>query len=233
MYYWKQLAWDIGLHWGDHNPNPRNLDWYGKEAVRLENDELHLTVLHKPQTFSDGSTKPYCVGYLSSIDTVHRGHLKVEYTLPVGRHLWPAIWLFSPVSWPPEIDIMEGWPNTRGNYRKLFKNKIFPTVHFVAADGRHRWQTFHDGIFNGTRAARQPLDGRCTCELLWHGDSMEFRYNGHRVGLLTDRDILKRLDQPMNVILNLAVGYDFTAADYTDYRHFGREFIIHDLTYEQ
>lgn len=232
------MAWEVGMRWGDHHPDPEHPDWYGADSIWLENDELHLTVRHLPRYFDDiKKMRNFCSGCVSGIDHVHRGYYKFEYTLPVGRNLWPAIWMYSAKRWPPEIDITEGWTSSgllckhRRDYRRMFKNNIHPTVHYTVA-GEYKQLAFHDGLLKGTSINKQSLSPRCTCELFWEKDSIEFRYNGQHVGLLTDEVILKALDEPMTIILDLALQSNFSMDDLQDYQANGREFVIHDIIYE-
>ena len=37
--------------------------------------------------------------------------------LPYGDNLWPAFWMWSWDSWPPEIDIFEGYTNNKTTER--------------------------------------------------------------------------------------------------------------------
>lgn len=240
MFYWKNMSWEIGMRWGDHHPDPVNKDWYGEKSVSIVDNEIHLNILKLPKYFDDiNSVRQFCSGCVSSIGQVHYGRYHFEYTLPLGRHICPAIWLYSAKHWPPEIDIMEGWTGNkticgrvRRDYRGAipWKNEIFPSLHY-SEGGVAKCLTLHDGLLHGTMACKQPTEGRCTCDMTWSKDKIEIMYDGRLVVKYTDKKIMSLVDEPMTIILDLFCGHDFSMADYDDYQMYGREFIIHDLSY--
>ena len=237
MIYWKNMMWEVGMRWGNHHPDTRNKDWYGEEAVSIVDDELQLNILHRPRRFDVG-VREFCSGCLSSIDHVHHGLYNFEYTLPMGRNLWPAIWLCSANLWPPEIDIMEGWTGAkffgkvRRDYRRLpWKNNIFPSLHYTDG-GKVKCLSLHDGLLKGTMACRQPMGERCTCDMIWNKDGIEIFYNKHLVARYSGKKVLALLDEPMTIILDLFCGYNYTLEDQKDYNRNGQAFIIHDFNYQ-
>lgn len=238
---WSGFTWEVAMQWGDHHPADGHQEWYGPESVNLVNGDLRLDVLNQPRYFADiDAYRQYNVGCVHSREAIYKGYLMARYVLPVGRHLWPAIWLYAMDSWPPEIDIVEGWTgksrllkNRRDYLRIPFKNNIYPSLHYTdEGSDKHLEKALHDGWLKGTMAYKQPLDGECSCELLWYDEYLAVRYNGHTVAYVTDKKMLSRLDKPMMVVLDLSVNYSFTEKDYQDYALNGRPFTIKEIKYE-
>lgn len=236
MIQWNTYWWEIGMPWGDHHPDPVNRDWYGRDAVKTDAaGRLNLDILYKPCYFDDiRASRLYCSGCISSTATFGKGYYRFEYRLPLGRNIWPAIWLCGVESWPPEIDIMEGWTGScRRDYRRClpWKNNIFPTVHYKEGYD-NKVLSLHDGLFAGTLACRQPFYDRCVCELVWADEMIAFWYNNRCVATVTDPNILAALDHPMHVIIDLFCGHDFDLEDFKDYQDNGRKFTIYNFTYQ-
>ncbi len=60
-------------------------------------------------TVIDGMTFPYAVGFLdnSKVFDQQYGYFEIRCKIPSSVSTWPAFWLVSRHSWPPEIDIFE------------------------------------------------------------------------------------------------------------------------------
>jgi beta-glucanase (GH16 family) len=74
---------------------------------------------------------PYTIGWLENpwvMDQLY-GYFEIRCKLPEGKGMWPAFWLVSRHSWPPEVDIFEIY--TSHNARVIESN-----IHYLA-DNRH------------------------------------------------------------------------------------------------
>ncbi len=95
-------------------PSPRNneLQWYKPDDVYIEDGNLVLRSQERDFTYtSEGQerTLNYTSGSVTTLGKFHMlyGKAEVRAKLPTGRGIWPAIWLNSANSWPPEFDILE------------------------------------------------------------------------------------------------------------------------------
>ncbi len=119
--------------------------------------------------------------------TQEYGYFEVRAKLPTGQGLWPAFWLVPATgAWPPEIDIFE----------QLGKDPttIYQTAHTVET-GKHTYNTLGTQVDNP--------DQFHTYGLLWDKDSLVWTIDG----VETNREATPAdLNQPMYMVLNLAVG---------------------------
>lgn len=242
IFEWKGYGWMNGQPWGVAHPSKKRL-WYSNENLAKvdENGSLVLGVNNNAKYF-DGEVnhiKPYGCGYISTIERFRFGHFEFEYFLPIGIHLWPAIWLSGWDSWPPEIDIVEGWSGegfffrNRPNYKKfLGLNRIHPGVFYGRKGDKALGKGFGNfGTNNLTYQWYQKLGKKNKCDLFWYPDSIEVYYNGHIVMDIKDENLLSGLRSDMYVCLDCAVSGLFTDTDYEHYKKNGTPFIITDFKY--
>jgi hypothetical protein len=115
------------------------------------------------------------------------GWFETRVRLPVGRGLWPAVWLLPKrEAWPPEIDVFEASGSRPGE-------AIF-TVH--EADGRR-------GASSGwTRLPPSDPDGFVSFACHWTARRIAFHCQGRLMFEHHDHG----LHEPMYLLANLAVG---------------------------
>jgi hypothetical protein len=233
--------WRIGRHWGV--VHPEHNCWNDDISVKIEDNRLYLGIDYDPVTFADYGRKEYSVGYVSSIDTIKYGHLKVEYILPIGRNLWPAIWLTDARTWPPEIDIMEAWSNhyfckaltpkapARTYRRNPFANSIFPSLHLGSTPSEHVNKSYTK--LGGSPSCYIDVMNTNTCDLWWADKRIVVEYNGHKMMDVKDSSILEHFNHSMGmeIHLNNYITNGFTHTDLVDLDR--NNFIIQNLIYEQ
>ena len=216
--------------------------WYADaNEAKIVDGSLSLTVNNNKKYFGGDidQVKPNGCGYISTFEDFKYGHFEFSYILPIGIHLWPAIWLSGFDSWPPEIDIVEGWSGegcftrNKPNYKKIIGfNSIHPGVFY----GREGENVLHKGYGNfGTKNLTyqwfQPLRKVNKCDLYWYPDYVSVYYNNHLVMSITDKKILDGLNGRMYVCIDCAVSELFTNTDYKHYKKNGTPFIITDFKY--
>lgn len=229
--------WRVGRSWGLAHPD--DICYNDPCSIADINGRVYLGVDYKPTDIPlPGYINPYepdmgnlkhydwSVGYISTLDTIKYGYLRVDFHLPIGNHLWPAIWLTDGKTWPPEIDIMEAWSGyykwpifKPRNMDKIYKNtpftnRIFPTIH-TGTTADERDCKSYDSLCNTWVSIIKPTKIN-TCELIWTPDRILIYYNGHKVVDETDPRILKYFNnsEGMEIHLNNYVTNDFTKADY-------------------
>ena len=228
------LHWRVGRPWGVAHPKDKCYADAGEVDVR--GNIMRLGIGLKPQTFH-GRCYPWAVGYVSSVERFKYGTFLFQFKLPLGGHLWPALWLSDAELWPPEIDVVEGWSglsamarHTRHCYRRgPGLNRIFPGVHYGTKEN-------HMG-YSGGLPRRSTLwyalstEGMNTATLLWMPDRVQVWYNGIEVMDLRDEEVLSWLRDStgMNIHLNNYVHLDFSYDDYIDLRR--RDLTVYDVKY--
>ena len=198
-------VWEPAYPWGARsNTDNRELQYYvdpraGKEADALkEVNPFHIKtgILSISATRAEGSQTAYTHGlpYLSGMLNTSKsfalryGYIEMRARLPKGTGLWPALWLL-PVSggWPPEIDVMEEIGNRTDRY--------YGSVHSNRGGSRYETVIPIDTVdlsrhFN-------------TFGLKWDSLTIDWYFNGLKVATApTPPD----LNQPMYVLINLAIG---------------------------
>ncbi len=136
----------------------------------------------------------YVSGLITSRDSFAQryGYFEVRARLPAGRGLWPAVWLLpSAGGWPPELDLLE---QTGGE-------TIYQTAH-TAASGRPSELDF-------TTRVRGAASGLHTYGVLWTPERLVWFVDRRQTAAAaTPAD----MDQPMYLLINLAVGGDFAGS---------------------
>lgn len=247
---WKGHDWMNGQPWGEAHPNPNIICYADKNESILNSDGSITLDINNKEKYFDGEvnhTKKFGCGWLSTTDTFLFGKFHFEYKLPKGIHLWPAIWLSGRYSWPPEIDIVEGWSGegvickNKPNYQRLpFFNKIHPGIVYFRINEDVYGKSYGSlGLKNATYSCYQKLNDWNSCNLIWEKDLIDVYYNGHRVMHITENDtdngiyMLDFMRKEMYVCLDSAVLSSFTQDDYKQYKEEGSPFIIREFTYEQ
>lgn len=217
---WMGYEWMCSPKWGTTHPDNKNT-WYSRDAVNVINNELHLTVHRLPKNIKDDphyvdefgafdSTKPYKpygIGLVRTTGEFGYGTYEIECMLPEGCNLWPSFWFSGDNSWPPEIDVFEGYTSNIGSYRSnLIMYRVEPNVHYSdRRTGEHK-----------QIGAKKVLSliikkGKTNkFKMVWKPDSISIYYNGIRVRKVTNDDILYQFrENKMHPILNLMVNESF------------------------
>jgi beta-glucanase (GH16 family) len=118
------------------------------------------------------------------------GTFEARIRYPAGDGLWPAFWLNPQGSWPPEIDILEAYPNTT---RVPGPDQLFSTLHYPPANQMHRIEW---------TAPKSLADAFHVFRLVWKPGSLTFSVDGITTGTITS-DVP---NTPMYPVLDLSVG---------------------------
>ena len=126
------------------------------------------------------------------------GYFEARIRYDAGNGLWPAFWM-NPADggWPPEIDIMEAYPNLTA---WPGVTRTYATLHYSAQN------LSHEVI---TDAGVSLAGGWHRYGMEWQAGSLAFYLDGVRVGSIT-QDVPA---EPFYIILNLAVGNWSAMAD--------------------
>jgi beta-glucanase (GH16 family) len=116
-----------------------------------------------------------------------------------GNGLWPAFWL-DPAngSWPPEIDILEAYPNTGGVWPG--PDRVYSTLHYGSSNLQH--SIIGDFGYDMTTAFH-------LYKMDWTPGKLVFSVDGSVIGIVT----ANVPSTPMYLILDLAVGNWSARAD--------------------
>jgi hypothetical protein len=240
------INWRIGRNWGIAHPDHTcwcsgDMVFTRHDAVNSSYDAARLGIGKEYREFYS-QTYPWKVGYISSVDTFKYGAFTFFFILPRGRHLWPAIWLTDGKTWPPEIDIVEGWTNDKSEkhpYRKyshdIFPicctNKIFPGLVTGNCLENKGGKSYYN-LFHGTNSKYMDTDlGINSCMLEWNPNKIAVWYNGHKVMEETNPDMLRWFNESdgMEIHLDNYVMNEFSFKDFDRLKEDEKYLIIEGL----
>ena len=211
---WSGYEWILKERWGDMHPD-KPICWYDPKCVRVDGDYLFLGVSKNAKEFN-GNTVNFGIGLVSCTERFGYGEYSIDAKLPTGRNLWPAFWMWSWDSWPPEIDVFEGYTGrfdylkfrilrilgfwnvqTNVHYRDEFANRM--------TGGRTHWFGF-----------KNPSKNFINYKVEWNKGYIKFYYNNRMVRNVTDPRILESLwGHSMNVVINNSIKDGFTEDNLT------------------
>ncbi|MGD9636040.1 MAG: glycoside hydrolase family 97 catalytic domain-containing protein [Pirellulales bacterium] len=190
---WQRIATD--------KPTNNSLQAYLKEQVSVDDGKLVLLSEDKPA----GKLK-YRSGQVKSKQSWLRGRFEVRAKIPGTRGMWPAIWLLPDGPWPSEgeIDIMEN----RGNQPTITSSAF----HWGAvAPFKHDFFTAEQQTSIAGKPVHYP-DGFHTFAVEWLPDQLRFYVDDVYHTIFYNDEcgyVLPKLDAPMRLVINTAIGGDF------------------------
>ena len=201
---WSGHEWITQERWGDLHPE-KPYCWYDPHAVSIDTDGyLHLKTRYNPKWFNDkGIWSNTGVGLVSSTTQFKWGTFEIEAKLPRGLNLWPAFWMWSWDTWPPEIDVFEGYSDKNPNYLDLSNllkiRKVESNIHWreegnktKTLGARRHWMGFGD-----------PTKKFIKYKMIWLPESISIYYNSRLVRRVKDLKILEQLNATtLNVVIN-------------------------------
>lgn len=205
---WSGYQWITQERWGQVHEEKSHW-WYDASCVEIDaQHNLHLRTKFNPKTFNNGAVvSTIGCGLVSCTTKFGHGRFYLKAKLPKGPNLWPAFWMWSWDTWPPEIDVFEAYSNSRGSYLKprllnpLGFWNVQTNVHYTKdgrnkmAKGKTHWFGFQD-----------PSEHFITYMVDWTPESVKFYYDDRLVRVIDDPLIMSQLNQTkMNVIINNGV----------------------------
>jgi beta-glucanase (GH16 family) len=108
-----------GQSYGYYHPG-FSYQWYDKKARKLTKQGLELGITDN--VYKDGSLEiGRGIGLACSKYNLSYGLYEWSIVPPKGKELWWAVWLTNAITWPPEIDVIEGYTNNKGKHNGQFE----------------------------------------------------------------------------------------------------------------
>jgi beta-glucanase (GH16 family) len=183
--------WTNYMWWGQNYHPADKHQWYDINRCKIVNGILNMNIENDPKTFEDG-TFEYAVGNLNNSHVFEQkyGYFEIKCKIPSEKGAWPAFWLASKHSWPPEIDIFEFYTGKK-------KDCWETNVHW-GKEPKHPSRVMGHGVWKTSeRFHVYAVD--------WKEDKMDFFWNGILVRRITDKQILNDFSYPMHIIINNAI----------------------------
>jgi len=203
---WSGYNWLTQERWGQIHPN-KPVVWYDDTAISIDDrtEYLHLFCHYNPKYFPHIDVKcDIGTGMISCKEKFDYGYFEIEAKLPEGKHQWPAFWMWSFSSWPPEIDVLEAYTRKRNGYFSLnWKNLLgFWNVNTNIHLGKYP-DNYNSGAKTHWMGFKNPAKNFIKYGCRWEPDRIEIYYNERLVRKITDEDILKQFrGHKMNIIIN-------------------------------
>lgn len=218
---WKGFGWCARTH-NKHNFGRYENAYFSEEGVRVDDEKIELFIVNKQRIFtgSDGCQdgisrlKTYGCGEVTGNGEFSYGTYEWLVSLPHGTRIWPALWLTACHRWPPEIDAMEGYPNSRGEFFDgLFRTSLETNVHYWA-DGQRcniGGKGFSSCAFKNW-SKKQYLH-RWVVE--WTPERITILINGKKIREVNDKIIIEDFnrDPKMYPVMNMMTLEDFCDDD--------------------
>lgn len=194
---WMGYRWKQDMPGGDkmHPCNPYR--YYHPDSTRISNNKLELNVFKNPRFVKrwDGNTYDckYSCGLVRSEECFSYGTYTLYCILPKGVNLLPAFWLTNEKTWPPEIDIFEGYPNACGGYWTPSIRPHKPLLkQGYAIESNIHYGTAKDRIKAGatgceTKVLFNPSSEVNKYSLEWTSEYIVIRYNNTIVRYVDER----------------------------------------------
>lgn len=205
-----QSRWTTCYWWdknGCTNGTTGELNWYQADNVSVTEGKLRLEARRQDIKGSDGKNYSYTSGIVTTGRSHYRtdrpirfdflyGRVEVRAKAPAGQGLWPAIWLLpSDHGITPEIDVMEILGHR--------PNRVEMNYHYTSSfGGAQNDGSFWSGPDNAADWHVFAVEWRPSA-IVWLIDGVErWRFSKRRY----------ISDEPMYLLLNLAVGGDWPGA---------------------
>ncbi len=184
--------------YGRYTDDIKPKQWYDPLSVQLGRKGLELHVSERSIITDKGVTIDRGVGFLWSKFETSYGLYSWLVKLPEGNNLHPALWLTHVDTWPPEIDILEGYTDDKGRYQSRLESAVHVGVmpNKTSKTIKHGWFIKKDKFL------------QVSC--LWLKDSISIYYNNVLVRKITDPSILGyyNINPKMRVVMNNAVRHE-------------------------
>ncbi|MBF9066538.1 glycoside hydrolase family 16 protein [Streptacidiphilus fuscans] len=204
--------WATCYDWNDNgctNGTNNEIEWYRPSQVSVGNGWLQLSAQRQATTGSDGHTYPWTSGMVTtgrdSWDATPRhtftyGYFSAAIEIPAESGMFPAFWLLPAQHYArQEIDIAEFIGSTQ---------QVQMTLHWQQPNGTPQFQ----------RDSWGPVDFPAEIHVFavdWEPGSVTWYVDGVERFRITDPAKVPTL--PMELLLNLAVGYPSAPPDNVDH----------------
>lgn len=228
---WAGYDWLTQERWGQIHPEKPNW-WYDPTAIQINSEsEIVLKTHYNPKKFED-VTSPIGAGLISCTEKFGYGVFSIEAKLPKGPYLWPAFWVWSWESWPPEIDILEAYSNSRSSYFnwswEALLGKIWRTETNVHLGDLPN--SYNLGAKSGYLGFTSPTEKFNKYTLDWTPTYVKIYFNDKLVRHIKDLKTLKQLEgKTMNVVINNGIQNSYPELSTSSFAT--SEFVVRNFRY--
>jgi beta-glucanase (GH16 family) len=171
------------------------LEYYSDDCIEFTGHSIKLKAIKSPVSIkyeNEYWNIPYKIGQINSSVgfSQKHGYFEIKARMPSSKGMWPAFWLASTYSWPPEIDVFEVYTGGKNGYTSFKSN-----VHWINKKGNHKMDAVKHNVFD---LSERPYTYGCE----WDEDWIKFYFQGQLIRVVRTPDTFVH---PMHLILNNSV----------------------------
>lgn len=218
---WKDHFWYTYEHCKNDTTNCKNA-YLGTNVDRTSKGTLKFPITYNPKTFENdqlNTIRTYECAFIESCNSFSYGRFEFKAIIGNSPNTWPAIWLYGLECWPPEIDIVEAFPNIFGDVKDGIKVRYETNVHYDAYNPK---QYGAKGICKCWYKLTHKENKPDTWVLKWTPNYVKIYFNGLRIRKVTDKKVLNTLNQfnKMRIVINNMIQEGFDHLDYDNRKNF-------------
>lgn len=173
---------------------------HAPNVIKLKAVKVNKRISYKGEEYNI----PYQVGQLDSSNYFMQthGYFEIRSMMPSSPGMWPAFWLASIMSWPPEIDIYEIYTGKKNGTKTITNN-----VHW----GTSKKKKMSPKGFKAFDLSKHYFIYGCD----WGEKTIKFYFQDELIRVMkTPKDLI----HPMHIIINTAVDVDnIEGAEFPNY----------------
>lgn len=175
--------WRDHYYWGGRFNND-GVTYYGENQFQFTDSSMMLVA----EESLSKDKKPYLSGMIDSSPSFKQqfGYFEIRSKNPKGTGFWPAFWLVSTETWPPEIDVYEFFTNEPG--------RIKSNQHWLNKRGEKRMQP------KGYKTKIDLSENYHVYAIEWSDKKIKWFFDNKRIK--TSRRGMKYLTKNMHIIIN-------------------------------
>ena len=218
---WKDHFWYTYEHCKNDTANCKNA-YLGTNVDRTSKGTLKFPITYNPKTFENdqlNTIRTYECAFIESCNSFSYGRFEFKAIIGNSPNTWPAIWLYGLECWPPEIDIVEAFPNSLGNIIDGCKVRYETNIHY---NEYNPTQYGAKGIWKLWYKLTHKSGKPDTWVLNWTPKYVKIYFNGLRIRKITNKKVLATLNRfnKMRIVINNMLQENFNKIDYVNQRNF-------------
>lgn len=220
-FHWQGYNWYAYEHFKNDTNNCKDA-YLGTNVIHTFDNTLVFPINYEVKSF-DGdllnTERKYKCAFIESSDIFSYGTYKFKTIIGNSPRTWPAIWLYGNECWPPEIDIVEAFPDKTGNIIKDGMVRYETNIHY---DITNPIQFGAKGICSLLYKLTHRDNKPDTWELKWTPKYIKIYFNGVRIRKVTDKNVINFFNQhnQMRIVINNMLQEGFTHEDYEKQKNF-------------